>query len=172
MARPRKAPAKDLPRQRQAERLIDAVETLIHRDMHPPKEHVEAMLNFSPPELRSLMWLGRHGMAVMSDFAQGIKVPLSTATRIVNRMVKKGLVTRRRSDLDRRIVEIDLSPVAYEHKNRFLAERLESTERVLGVLSRDESETLLVLLEKALRLSGSGGSDGLNVDGVAGLKEN
>lgn len=153
--------AKERVRQRQAERLIDAVETLIHRDMHPPKEHVEAMLNFSPPEFRSLMWLGRHGVAVMSDFAQGIQVPLSTATRIVNRMVKKGLVVRRRSDEDRRIVEVDLSPEAYVHKNRFVAERLATTERVVGALSREEGETLVTLLEKALRLSGPNRADGL-----------
>lgn len=140
-------------RQRQAQRLIDAIESLLHRDMQTPKEQVEAMLNISPPEFRSLMWLGRHGMAVMSDFAQGIEVPLSTATRIVNRMVKKGLVARRRSELDRRIVEIDLSPVAYEHKNRFLARRLASTEKVLGALTGQESEDLLILLEKALQLS-------------------
>ena len=158
MAPSKNAKVKGPARQRQAERLIDAVEMLIHRDMAPPKEHVEAMLNFSPPEFRSLMWLGRHGMAVMSDFAQGIQVPLSTATRIVNRMVKKGLVVRRRSDLDRRIVEIDLSPVAYEHKNRFVAQRLATTERVVGALSREESETLLTLLEKALLLSGPGGT--------------
>jgi DNA-binding MarR family transcriptional regulator len=94
----------------------------------------------------------------MSDFAQGIKVPLSTATRIINRMVKKGLVMRRRSDLDRRIVEIDLSPEAYVHKNRFLAERLTATERILGVLTVEENETLLELLEKALRLSGGDGA--------------
>lgn len=150
----KQASARGSARQRRAERLIDAVETLIERDMHPPKEHVEAMLNFSPPEMRSLMWLGRHGMAVMSDFAQGVSVPLSTATRIVNRMVKKGLVIRQRSDLDRRIVEIDLSPAAYVHKNRFFAERLAATERVVGALTVTEQETMLALLEKALRVSG------------------
>jgi DNA-binding MarR family transcriptional regulator len=150
---------KTSPRQRQAQRLMDAVETLIHRDVRTPAEQVEAMLDISPPEMRSLMWLARRGMSVMSDFAQGIGVPLSTATRIVNRMVKKGLVARRRSDLDRRIVEIDLSPMAYEHKNQFLAQRLVAMERVLGSLSREESETMLGLLEKALLLSGPTGPD-------------
>ncbi len=47
----------------------------------------------------------------MSSFAEGIDVPLSTATRIVNRLVKKGIAVRHRSDLDRRTVEIDLRPL-------------------------------------------------------------
>jgi DNA-binding MarR family transcriptional regulator len=134
---------------------MDAIETIISLEMHPRKEDVDAMLDISPPEMRSLMWLGRYGMTVMTEFAQGIGVPLSTATRIVNRLVKKDLAVRRRSDHDRRIVEIDLSPIAYEHKNRFMAKRLATNQRLLSTLTAQERETLLSLLERALKLSGS-----------------
>lgn len=142
-------------RHEHARRLMDAIETIIGREMHPQKEDVDAMLDISPPEMRSLMWLGRYGMTVMTEFAQGIGVPLSTATRIVNRLVKKGLAVRCRSDHDRRIVEIDMSPIAYEHKNRFMAKRLATNQQLLSTLTTQERETLLTLLEKALKLSGS-----------------
>ncbi|MDE3106275.1 MAG: MarR family transcriptional regulator [Acidobacteriota bacterium] len=136
-----------------AGRFIEALDTVMHRDMQTPKEHVEAMLNITPPEFRSLFWLGRHGTAVMSDFAQGIAVPLSTATRIVNRMVKKGLVVRRRSEKDRRLVEVDLSPIAYEHKARFEEHRLGVISKLVETLTQEERETMLGLLEKAVLLS-------------------
>jgi len=147
--------------QRQANRLVDAIETIISRSMRPRKEEVDAMLDISPPEMRSLMWLGRHGMAVMTDFAQGIGVPLSTATRIVNRLVKKGMVVRYRSDHDRRIVEIDLSPIAHEHRDRFMAKRLANSQQLLSALTAQEREALLTLMEKAVQLSGmpSNGAD-------------
>jgi DNA-binding MarR family transcriptional regulator len=152
MVRPRQASQKDA-RQSDALRLMTAIHGVIERDIQPSKEVVDALLDFSPPEMRSLMWLGRSGVTVMSDFAKGIGVPLSTATRIVNRLVKKSLVVRRRSDLDRRIVEIDLSPIGYEHKARFHAKRLKISQKILAPLTEQERETLLSLMEKALQLS-------------------
>ena len=125
----------------------------MERNVRLPQEHVSAMLALSPPEMRSLMWLSRRGKSVMSDFAQGIGVPLSTATRIVNRLVKKGIVVRRRSDEDRRIVEIDLSADAYEHRNKFMVRRQAAISTILEPLAREERETVLNLLEKGLRLS-------------------
>jgi len=140
--------------QSQAQRFMAAIEGVIDREVRPAdKEVIDALLDFSPPEMRSVMWVGREGKTVMSDFAKGIGVPLSTATRIVNRLVKKGIVVRQRSDTDRRIVEVDLSPVGYEYKAKFLAKRMKLTQRLLAPLSDVERETLLFLMERALRLS-------------------
>jgi len=113
------------------------------------------MLDISPPEMRSLMWLYQHGRAVMSDFAEGVDVPLSTATRIANRLVKKGIAVRHRSELDRRIVEIDLSPSAYEHGQYYRDKRQAALQRILAPLDAAESEALVALLEKGLRLADS-----------------
>jgi len=137
--------------QKQARRFIDAMEGVIDRDVRLSKEEVDAMLDFSPPEMRSLMWLGRRGKSVMTDFANGIGVPLSTATRIVNRLVKKGLAVRVRSEKDRRIVEVDMSPIGYEYKARFYEMRLKATQKILAPLNDEERETLLRLMEKALQ---------------------
>jgi DNA-binding MarR family transcriptional regulator len=149
---------KTVGQQGQAQRFMTAIEGVIDREVRPDREVVDAMLDFSPPEMRALMWVGRRGKAVMSDFAKGIGVPLSTATRIVNRLVKKGIVVRRRSDLDRRIVEVDLSPIGYEYKARFHAKRLKATQRLLAPLEDEERETLLFLMERALQLSSSAAS--------------
>jgi DNA-binding MarR family transcriptional regulator len=153
MTRSGKTTQKELHQQKLARRFLDVMEAIIERNMRIPQEHVTGMLDLSPPEMRSLMWLSRRGMSVMTDFAQGIGVPLSTATRIVNRLVKKGIVVRRRSDEDRRIVEIDLSPVAYEHRNKWMVKRQAAISTVLAPLSREERETVLSLLEKGLHLS-------------------
>jgi DNA-binding MarR family transcriptional regulator len=141
--------------QHQVLRFVDAFESIMSFQMNQQhrKEDVDAMLAISPPEMRSLMFLGRFGPTVMTEFAKGIGVPLSTATRIVNRLLKKGLAVRRRSDLDRRVVEIDLSPDAYQHKNRFMAKRLVITQQLLAPLSSPETETLLTLMETMVRLT-------------------
>lgn len=130
------------------------MEAVISREMRLRREDFISLLDISPPELRSLMWLYQNGRTDMSSFAEGIDVPLSTATRIVNRLVKKGIAVRHRSDLDRRTVEIDLSPSAYEHGQRYRDKRQASLERILAALDATESETLVALLEKGLLLSG------------------
>ena len=155
MVRSRQASGKQA-REREALRLMGVIQGVIEREIRPMREVTDAMLDFSPPEMRSLMWLGRVGRTVMTDFAKGIDVPLSTATRIVNRLVKKGVVVRRRSDLDRRIVEIDLSPIGYEHKARFHASRLKECQKILAPLTEEEREMALSLMEKTLHLSTEG----------------
>ncbi len=165
MTRTGKTSGKGSPRQQQARRFVELLEAIMERTMHVNRRYVDAMLQISPPEMRSLMWLGRRGKTVMTDFAQGIDVPLSTATRIVNRLVKKGIVERHRSDEDRRIVEIDLSAEAYEHKNKFQAARQDAIATVLEQLDVSEGEMLLGLLEKGLHRSSP------DAIGVLGRKE-
>jgi DNA-binding MarR family transcriptional regulator len=126
---------------------------MMERTMRLHRNYTDELLRLSPPEVRSLMWLARHGKTVMSDFAQGTDIPLSTATRIVNRLVKKNIVVRHRSEEDRRIVEIDLSAEAYEHRNKFMAARQEAIGTVLEQLDIAESQLLLELLEKGLQRS-------------------
>lgn len=153
MTRTGKTSGKGSPRQQQARRFVELLETMMERTMRLHRNYTDELLRLSPPEVRSLMWLARHGKTVMSDFAQGTDIPLSTATRIVNRLVKKNIVVRHRSEEDRRIVEIDLSAEAYEHRNKFMAARQEAIGTVLEQLDIAESQLLLELLEKGLQRS-------------------
>ncbi len=148
MARKSKTPAKEPVKDQRALRFYDLLEALRTREMHAIKINIDGLLNISPPEFRSLIWLARNGKSVMSDFALGIDVPLSTATRIVNRLVKKGIAARHRSELDRRIVEVDLSPDAREHAERFRAQRLTILQEILSPLHAPERDAILDLLEK------------------------
>ena len=151
----RTPPEKGLPQHRRALRFLEVLEAVMAREMRLSRNGLVDALDITPPEFRSLIWLYRNGRSVMSAFAEGLDIPLSTATRIVNRLVKKGIAVRHRSDFDRRIVEVDLSPSAYEHAQRFRAKRLASLEQILAPLAPAESEAVVALLEKGLRLSGS-----------------
>jgi DNA-binding MarR family transcriptional regulator len=104
----------------------------------------------TPHESRSLMWLGRHGTSLMSEFAKGRDIPLSTATHLVNRLVAKGLMVRERSEHDRRIVNVDLSPAGKKMDEQFYQRRLEGSRQLLSKLSADEQKALVDLLRKAI----------------------
>ena len=74
-----------------------------------PEEWLDLDLSFSKSELFALLLVDRHGEIIMSQVADFIKVPMSTATGIAERLVKKGYLKRERSESDRRIVVVKLT---------------------------------------------------------------
>lgn len=103
----------------------------------------------TPQEGRALGWLNQHGPALMSELADFMDIPLSTATSVVNRLVEKKQVTRQRSEEDRRIVRVHLTPAGQRLSQRMLEVHLEASKLLLEKLSRDEQESLIALITKA-----------------------
>jgi DNA-binding MarR family transcriptional regulator len=97
----------------------------------------------SERELRALAALGRNGSLSMSDLAAILKVPLSTATHTVNRLVVKGLIERRRAKHDRRVVRVTFSQKGQEI-NRFVENTREAeARRMLESLPVHDRQALL-----------------------------
>ncbi len=61
-----------------------------------------------------LQFLRRHSNASMSEVAREMKSPVSTVTRIVDRLEKKGFVSRKRDEKDLRIMRLILEPSGEE----------------------------------------------------------
>ncbi len=74
-----------------------------------PEEWISLDLDFSKSELFTMLLVDRNGEIIMSKIADYVNVSMSTANGIVERLIKKGLLSRDRSDLDRRIVVIRLT---------------------------------------------------------------
>lgn len=74
-----------------------------------PGEWVELDLKFSKSELFAMMFLHKRNEATMTELVEYINVPMSTATGIVDRLVKKKYIVRERSETDRRIVLLKLT---------------------------------------------------------------
>jgi DNA-binding MarR family transcriptional regulator len=103
----------------------------------------------TPQEGRALGWLNQHGPALMSELADFMDIPLSTATSLVNRLVEKKQVTRQRSEEDRRIVRVHLTPAGQRLSQRMLEVHLEASKLLLQKLSREDQAALIALLQKA-----------------------
>lgn len=91
--------------------LDNIVETLIDnfKKLLFPEEWINFDLKFSKLEIFSMLLLDRNSEVTMSELIEYINSPMSTATGIVDRLVKKGFVVRDRSETDRRIVIIKLT---------------------------------------------------------------
>lgn len=115
-----------------------------------PEELITLELSISRFELLALMLSEKFQTITMSNMAQGIAVPMSTATGIVDRLVKRGLLKRGRSEEDRRVVTVSLTDNGKslvedlkEHFHDFL-------DRVRSLLTDEEFETGLKLVRKVI----------------------
>lgn len=74
-----------------------------------PEEWIELDLKFSKSELFSMLFLDKRKEITMTELVEYINTPMSTATGIVDRLVKYGYIKRERSETDRRIVVLRLT---------------------------------------------------------------
>ncbi|MBN1644126.1 MAG: MarR family transcriptional regulator [Dehalococcoidales bacterium] len=101
-------------------------------------------------QLRVLLLLHADGSARMSSIASSLDITLSTATGIVDNLVKKELVVRGADPEDRRLVICELSPQGQAIISRMWALGQIQMERLLDGLSLGElqkaSEVAEILL--------------------------
>ncbi|MHB8718584.1 MAG: MarR family winged helix-turn-helix transcriptional regulator [Candidatus Dormibacteria bacterium] len=131
---------------------VDAVQGWIDRR----QRHLVAKLHTcpqSPAQLHVLGVLAETGPVTVSSLASQLGISAPSASAIVDRMVDTGLVERERSDEDRRVVTVAISPAGRSVIEQVIGGRREMLVRVLGQLSEDElSDTIRILarLEEAL----------------------
>lgn len=120
------------------------------REVHTPlpPEWVEHDLTLS--QVRVLVLLAR-GPRRVGDIASHLGVSLPTASGVVDRLVAKGLVDRRESPRDRRVVECALTPAGQALVERALAVRRSQVEKVLRLLPIEDLEALRRGLEAVVR---------------------
>lgn len=99
-------------------------------------------------ELRALAVLGQRHILTMSELAAVLKVPLSTATRMIDKLVVKNLVERRHVKHDRRIVQVAFSKKGKRIHQFVLESRLAAGRGMLGALSAGERGIFLQRISK------------------------
>jgi DNA-binding MarR family transcriptional regulator len=91
-------------------------------------------------QLRVLLVLQSTDSSRMSDIASVLDVALSTATGIVDKLVRKELVIRETDPQDRRLVICRLSPTGQEVMNRLWTSGQFQMESLLDGLNKEELE--------------------------------
>jgi DNA-binding MarR family transcriptional regulator len=109
--------------------LVDNLKTFFF-----PEDWLELDLNFSKTELMALVVVERYGEVSMSQICDALNIPMSTATGIVDRMVRKGFLQRERSETDRRMVVVSMTEKGrgiFQHYKGMLTGYLEQIEAAL-----------------------------------------
>ena len=115
-----------------------------------PQEWISLDLEFSKSELFAMLLVDKQGEMMMSEIADNIGISMSTASGIIERLVKNGYVNRDRSETDRRIVVVRLT----EQGKRLIAQLkctvFEYIRSIDESLEDEERQLLLKIFTKIL----------------------
>ncbi|MGG5461691.1 MarR family transcriptional regulator [Clostridium sp. B9] len=104
--------------------------------------------DLSITEMHTIEAIGVSKSRTMSEVAMDLNITVGTLTTAINKLIKKGYVTRKRIEEDRRVVMIELTErgtLAYKVHETFHAEMIDHVLEELGV---EEEEVLINSLEK------------------------
>jgi DNA-binding MarR family transcriptional regulator len=99
--------------------------------------------------------------ATVAELARECHLDAGAMTRMLDRLEAKGLCTRSRSETDRRVVNIALTPAGSQAATEIPGVLCAVLNGHLSGLSADEFATLKSLLQRVLQNTKSGGADSL-----------
>lgn len=117
-----------------------------------PEEWINLDFAFSKSEIFAMLLVDRNGEVIMSQMSSYINIPMSTATGIVDRLVKNGFMKRERSESDRRIVTIRLTDRGKEIVEGFKSFIMERVRAVNEHLTEDERRMLYNIFIKVIEI--------------------
>ena len=100
------------------------------------------------PQYRALVILATRGPQSVGALAKNLDVLPSTATRLCDRLVRKRLVTRRRSASSRREVEVALTAAGGQLVESVLTRRRSAIAEIVTQVAPDHRETLVRALKE------------------------
>lgn len=119
------------------------------RDVESCANGPHADLSFR--ELQVLEFLGESRTAKMRDVAERLRVAVNSMTAIIDGLEAKGLVTRTRSDEDRRVVFVEPTETGREIHRAAVAHHVHFCRVMLEALNPEEQEIHMLLMRKIAR---------------------
>ena len=113
---------------------------------------VGRQLGLGPADLRCLDWLA-DGAKTAGQLARATALTPAATTALVDRLARKGLVERYRSDEDRRQVLVRMTDVGMEQTMRFYGPLVEEGQHVFDDLSDRELRRMRGYLESITDLT-------------------
>lgn len=107
--------------------------------------------NVTPPQLNALNFL-RHGILTMGELGQKMYLACSTATDLIDRMERNGLIQRERDTSDRRVIRLKMTVKGNEVIDEVLNARKRYLAGVLANVGPEDRKALVDNLHKIYEL--------------------
>lgn len=122
------------------------------RKLFYPEEWIGIDMAVSKTELFTLLLIDQKGEVIMSQIADFVNAPMSTATGIIDRLVKNEYLKRERSETDRRIVLIRLTDNGRNFVEEFKAFIFKYIGMINEVLTSEERQLLFNVFQKIVNV--------------------
>lgn len=118
------------------------------KDLLPPGTWQQLSTDLTKNDVLALIHLNRAGESRMSDLAAYLDAPLNTATGVVARLQRRGLVERHNSPDDKRTVLIHLTDDGRRQVARGVRDTTALIGRLFDELTEDEVAVILKVLDR------------------------
>jgi len=129
---------------------VNELISVIHRCMRRFFESQMKKYDITPPQFEVLMTLWNEDGIVLSELGRRLSRDGPTITGIIDRMEKKKLLTRKRSMRDRRLIQVYLTPYAWEIKENLMAMQLDAGKDLTSNFTHHDIEALNTMLRRVL----------------------
>ncbi|MBT9136512.1 MAG: putative HTH-type transcriptional regulator YusO [Firmicutes bacterium] len=100
----------------------------------------------TPPQFDALLILIQNGVLTIGELGEKMYLACSTATDLVDRMERNGLVMRERDALDRRVIRLRVLDRGHQMLAEVMAARKRYLAEVLVKVSPEENRAMIVAL--------------------------
>ncbi|KAF0197676.1 MAG: transcriptional regulator [Bacillota bacterium] len=124
------------------ERLIRTVSAIIKKR----GREILADFDITPPQFNALLTLIQSGSLTIGELGERMYLACSTATDLVDRMERNGLVARERDTNDRRVIRLKVLERGHQMLDEVMMARKRYLSSVLEKISGDEIKAMIVAL--------------------------
>ena len=107
----------------------------------------------TPALMECLQYVYLHGVSPIREIGNGLEMSLSGASQLVERLVKKRLVTRSENEDDRRLTRVELTDVGREAVKQMRRRKSEWFDAILEAMPPSQRKALREGLESFLRVA-------------------
>ena len=129
-----------------AEHVLDLFTETLH-EMITIRPLREVGGDITPSLAHGLQFILRHGGCSVRDIAGGLSMTYSAASQLTERLVRRGLVTRRENESDRRLSEIQLTNEGSRLVEQIRLRRITGMSQILDRMDPDCRRALVENLE-------------------------
>lgn len=113
---------------------------------HGPAARAAEKLN--PSDIAALLFIGDHESCIISHVGDYLGLTATTTSSLVDRLVRKGLMTRSRTEENRRIARLALTAAGEALRQHAIADQMQHCHTMLAALDPAERPVLVSLMRK------------------------
>jgi DNA-binding MarR family transcriptional regulator len=141
-------PVANNPDIRSPETASDELSTVTLETIPPVMRAIRTLMraerekDLTVPQFRTLGFIGRHHNASLKDVADHFGIPMSGASRLIDKLVERKLITRTTNPSDRRKIILDLLPAGEELRARSRQRAQQGLDAAFQRLTQSERDAI------------------------------